>query len=372
MDLLKVVLEGYEETKKLTNRKVIDIGSPPQIAITKELPAFLQKLVIRSEFPVERYKFKGSYGQNNFLMADIPWVATFDTRITTSAQEGYDIVLLFGREMKSCVLSLNQGYTAFTKEFKKESLALKKIKQTAERARANLSPVPGASYGSIDLQAETAISKGYELGAIASFVYELDDLPTAEEFEKNYLDLLIAYDQLYNLAGKDLMSLQALTDSEFQSEIEESLAINEKDEDLIDPIGPEIKPNKLPSVAGTKYKRDVNKSKRAIKRSGYVCLVDPSHESFLSEVTKKRYVEAHHLIPMSAQDDFENSLDVSSNIVSLCPNCHRLIHHGIYSDKVKLIKTLFALRKNEIKNKGIVIDELRLLNIYKRKIEETD
>jgi 5-methylcytosine-specific restriction protein A len=197
-------------------------------------------------------------------MADIPWVATFDTRVTTSAQEGFDIVLLFGREMKSCVLSLNQGYTAFTKEFKKESLALKKIQQTAERARANLSPVPGASYGAIDLQAETVISKGYELGAIASFVYKLNSLPSSEEFEKNYLDLLTAYDQLYALAGKNLMSLQAMTDSEFQSEIEESLAVNDLDEELGDPIGPEIKPNKLPSVAGTKYKRDVNKSKSAI------------------------------------------------------------------------------------------------------------
>lgn len=372
MNLLKVVLDGYEETKKSTNRKVVDIGSPAQIAITKELPAFFQKQVERSKFPLERYRFKGSYGQNNFLMADIPWVATFDTRVTTSAQEGFDIVLLFGREMKNCVLSLNQGYTAFTKEFKKESLALKKIQQTAERARANLPPVPGASYGAIDLQAETTISKGYELGAIASFVYELNKLPSTEEFEKNYSDLLIAYDQLYSLAGKNLMSLQALTDSEFQSEIEESLAIKDIDEDLSEPIGPEIKPNKLSSVAGTKYKRDVNRSKKAIKRSGYVCSVDASHESFLSEVTKKRYVEAHHLIPMSVQDDFEYSLDIASNIVSLCPNCHRLIHHGIYSDKAKLVKILFALRKDEIKNKGIVIDELKLLNIYKRKVEETD
>ncbi|MCE0554185.1 restriction endonuclease [Bacillus thuringiensis] len=35
------------------------------------------------------------------------------------------------------------------------------------------------------------------------------------------------------------------------------------------------------------------------------------------------------------QHDFENSLDVVGNIVSICPNCHRLIHYGRDKDKKK-------------------------------------
>ena len=30
-------------------------------------------------------------------------------------------------------------------------------------------------------------------------------------------------------------------------------------------------------------------------------------------------MEAHHLIPMEFQDDFEHSIDVPENIISLCP-----------------------------------------------------
>ena len=372
MKLLTSVFENYQETKKLTNGRVKDIGSPAQVALTRGIPSFLSELVKNSNYPLNRYKFKGSYGQTNLSMPDIPWVATFDTRVTTSAQRGFDIVLLFSKDMNSCVLSLNQGYTAFKEEFKNETLALRKIQQTAERARANLSPVSGATYGSIDLGATSSISKGYELGAIASFIYHADTLPTEDQFAKNYADLLIAYDQLFNLAGTNLMSLQALTDSEFQSEVEESLAIADSEVDLADIEGPENKPALLPSAAGTKYKRDVNKSRKAIKRSGYTCEVDAAHESFISNVTKKQYLEAHHLIPMAEQEKFENSLDIAPNIVSLCPNCHRLIHHGIYTEKTKLIKALFSARKVEIVKKGIDIKEFDLLNVYKGTVEETD
>ena len=372
MKLLLDVFNDYRLTFEKTGGKVKDIGSPSQISLMEGLPTFFKEVVARSTYPNERYKFKGSYGQIPLNMTDTPWVATFDKRVTNSAQRGFDIVLLFSKDMKSCVLSLNQGYKAFTDEFKKESLALKKIEQTAERARANLSPVTGASYGSIDLKADTSNARGYELGAIASFIYQRDSLPSEEKFAENYSELLKAYDQLFNLAGKDLMSLQAMTDSEFQSEVEESLAISDEKDSFVEIDGAESKPALLPTVAGTKYKRDVNKSKQAIRRSGYRCEVDPSHESFISNVSKKKYLEAHHLIPMAAQEKFDNSLDILPNIVSLCPNCHRLIHHGIYSQKSKLIQALFLARRNEIVKKGVYIQEVDLLRIYKGRIEETD
>ena len=372
MKLLNDVFNDYLLSFQKTGGKVKDIGSPSQVALMDGLPEFFKAVVKSSNFPIDRYKFKGSYGQIPLNMTDTPWVATFDARVTNSAQRGFDIVLLFAKDMKSCVLSLNQGYKAFTDEFKKESLALKKIEQTAERARANLSPVTGASYGRIDLKADTSNAKGYELGAIASFIYKQDSLPSEEQFAKDYSELLIAYDQLFNLAGKDLMSLQAMTDSEFQSEVEESLAVSDEKDAFVEVEGAERKPALLPSVAGTKYKRDVNKSKQAIKRAGYKCEVDSNHDSFISNVSKKNYLEAHHLIPMGAQERFDNSLDVLPNIVSLCPNCHRLIHHGIYAEKVKLIKPLFLSRQEKMTEKGIDIKEVDLLSIYKGRIEETD
>ncbi len=372
MEYLSNVLDDYLLTATKTGGKAINIDSISQKTLTVDLPNLFRKLVHDSGFPIERYKFKGSYGQVPLNITETPWVATFDTRVTTSAQKGFDIVLLFAKDMKSCVLSLNQGYKAFTDEFKKESLALKKIQQTAEKARGNLAPIAGAVYGPIHLNSDTSNARGYELGAIASYIYHRDSLPSQDEFAMNYLSLLKSYDQLYQIAGSDLISLQALTDSEFQAEVETSLTLDDAELTMNEEVGPESKPKLLASIAGVRYKRDVYKSKRAIKKSGYLCQVDPNHKSFISNVTKKMYVEAHHLVPMSVQDRFENSLDVLPNILSLCPNCHRMIHHGTQQDKSTLIKRLFSIRSKEISEKGIQITEAELINIYKKSIDETD
>ena len=77
------------------------------------------------------------------------------------------------------------------------------------------------------------------------------------------------------------------------------------------------------------------KAKQAIKQAEFKCEIDDTHETFVSEASRKNYMEAHHLIPLRMQHDFENSLDVVGNIVSICPNCHRLIHYGRDKDKKK-------------------------------------
>ena len=61
---------------------------------------------------------------------------------------------------------------------------------------------------------------------------------------------------------------------------------------------------------------------------------------------------------MSKQDLFEYSLDVEENIVSLCSQWHREIHHGKNVDV--LIKQLYNDRKKLLKDKkiGASLDEL--------------
>ena len=73
-------------------------------------------------------------------------------------------------------------------------------------------------------------------------------------------------------------------------------------------------------------------------------------------------MEAHHLIPLNAQDDFDNSLDVDANIVCLCPNCHRKLHFGenIHSELSKL----FKLREESLERSGLKISFDKLLGIY--------
>ncbi|PEQ66185.1 hypothetical protein CN474_26970 [Bacillus thuringiensis] len=68
---------------------------------------------------------------------------------------------------------------------------------------------------------------------------------------------------------------------------------------------------------------------------------------------------------MSLQSKFRWSLDVPGNIVSLCPNCHRMIHHANKADKHLLIEKLYSLRKQALIDFGIDIPIYELLVAYK-------
>ncbi len=124
---------------------------------------------------------------------------------------------------------------------------------------------------------------------------------------------------------------------------------------------PEKKPE-LIEGKNKKYKRNNAKARRAIVYLNYQCNIDIKHESFVAK-NGKTYMEAHHLIPISAQEYFENSLDVDANIVSLCPICHRKLHHG--KEVETELKTLFDDRIALLKQSGINITFSELKKYYK-------
>lgn len=116
------------------------------------------------------------------------------------------------------------------------------------------------------------------------------------------------------------------------------------------------------TVTGTKIKRDSRKVMEALRRANYSCELDSSHKTFARKKDGLDYTEAHHLIPLSAQDDFNESLDITANIVSLCPNCHKEIHYG---NSKKMIKKLYDQRIIQLQEEGIQISLEELLSYYK-------
>lgn len=101
-----------------------------------------------------------------------------------------------------------------------------------------------------------------------------------------------------------------------------------------------------------KYARDSHKAKKAIYNSHFTCDINDHHDSFVAK-TGKKYMEAHHLIPMAAQVDFDVSLDVDANIVCLCPNCHRKLHFG--KDIDDELKMLYGKRRHSLIESGLKI-----------------
>lgn len=65
---------------------------------------------------------------------------------------------------------------------------------------------------------------------------------------------------------------------------------------------------------------------------------------------------------MAFSEQFNVSLDVEENIVSLCSNCHNQIHYGADADK--LIEKLYEERKDALASVGIIITLEQLLLMY--------
>ncbi|WP_139490117.1 HNH endonuclease [Brevibacillus dissolubilis] len=128
---------------------------------------------------------------------------------------------------------------------------------------------------------------------------------------------------------------------------------------------PKNKPDPSFKKGRKSWDRDENTGAEAMAKAEYRCEMDANHLTFISRKTGQNFVEAHHLIPISLQDQFDYSLDVTANIVSLCPNCHKKIHHARYEDQEQMITLLYQQRKDRLRTCGIEMDMQRLFHIYK-------
>lgn len=111
------------------------------------------------------------------------------------------------------------------------------------------------------------------------------------------------------------------------------------------------------------YPRSRNVTYFALDKVNYTCEFNTSHQSFINKATGKKYMEAHHLIPLAFHKSFENSLDHIANVICLCSECHNRIHYGIDADL--LITKFYNERKERLEEAGIGISLERLLEMYK-------
>ncbi|MGG3557873.1 hypothetical protein ABES23_14665 [Peribacillus frigoritolerans] len=130
----------------------------------------------------------------------------------------------------------------------------------------------------------------------------------------------------------------------------------------------EDKPNDKPkhrSVNNKKvWSRTPKYASEAVADANYLCEFNNQHHHFKSKFNQKNYVEAHHLIPMSYQDQFDCSLDIHANIVSICLVCHKKIHFGLFEDKKEIIDKLFDSRRERLIKSGINITTHELYSYY--------
>lgn len=110
------------------------------------------------------------------------------------------------------------------------------------------------------------------------------------------------------------------------------------------------------------YPRNRQTAINALAHAHFVCEIDRGHPTFIRKHSERTYTEPHHLIPLSYQEQFDISLDVEENIVSLCSNCHNEIHYGRDADR--LICLLYEERKDALSMAGINVTYDDLLLMY--------
>jgi hypothetical protein len=138
-------------------------------------------------------------------------------------------------------------------------------------------------------------------------------------------------------------------------------------------IKAEITPNvPTPAPSGTKrsasnkvkYHGKPSRGKGALDRAKYTCEFDCTHVSFISQKTGENYMEPHHLIPISNQGLYDNDIDITPNLICLCPTCHKQIHYGTKSDVKHMLETFYNSRHVDLKTCGIDIDLDTLFAYY--------
>ncbi len=216
------------------------------------------------------------------------------------------------------------------------------------------------STADISLNGHKSLTRGYENGNICSRYYDLNNLPSDVVIIDDLRNFIGLYKELKGLVGYNILQIDSLVlDAEYQESVQNSSPIELPD-------GPIPKPDPVIStMAANRWPRDSKMARKSIENSYFKCEIDEFHTTFVSENGQVPFMEAHHLIPMEFQSKYDSSIDVPENIVSLCPNCHRSIHHSIRSTRLEILKLLFEKRRQLLFSKrGLMLEFEKLISFY--------
>ena len=362
LNIVLKTLEVYVENKLVDNevfkreirKKILDISKPS--ADLTDGPALLKKSEMARYFGLVHYSFENKVGTitkygKNFLSGE--------------KEKRIDIIfnrmnnISFGKNnsaSKSSDSNLNPPilFLKALKEFESLSRSefsylLYAIQDKNKKYNDVINDVISLSYGAPSHPNENKYGD-------PKFTVFFEEIGITHELDKRFY-----LNQKY-LDRIDSLKIFSNDVKEFNNVLSEKSIINNKT--FVDASN-----NRIPQLIETKnskstYKTDPKLKNRVFLDKNYQCEIDPSHKTFV----KKNgiiYMEGHHLIPMKAQKDFADvNIDRIENIICLCPNCHRMIHHANTDIKRKLIYRLASERLNSLKGVGINITPKELLERY--------
>lgn len=265
-----------------------------------DLPNALREVVENQE----QYKFEGSAGKGNW--AYCPWVAAFDVLITETAQSGYYLVYLFRQDMKGVYLSLNQGVTEVREKYRDHPKEVLKIRAGDFRAQLG-SIAKRFPEVEIDLAVSTPseLAAFYEAGNICAVYYDAAAVPNDDCLVGDFKELLQLYELLsYNENVPLTLAQREDDEGNGSAEIEDLRKLRQH----------------------KRIERNARLSKKAKLIHGFLCQACGFNFEEVYGTLGERYIEAHHLVPISALRGKVVRLDPQRDFAVLCANCHRMIH----------------------------------------------
>jgi len=180
------IFNDYESAKSDSRvRGLVEQSFKELVDIFRNLPPLAKRPHIQVKFSIG----KGS-------MANVPWIAFLDERITKTLQEGVYCVLLVRSDMAGVYMTFNQGVGgAPGRGIDKGNLI--KIGENARKLREEYSQLWVAGFNvndKIDLADSGYRGKAYEKSTIAYKLYQQNEFPSDLEIAADLEELLIAYD----------------------------------------------------------------------------------------------------------------------------------------------------------------------------------
>lgn len=193
--LLREYKNVYEYVKSKNDWK-----NPFRELISKDIPDLLRN---GANIP-SPYHVVGSYGKGRWTA--VPWIAVFDSRITTSAQKGVYIVYLLNKDTQELYLTFEiaateamnvrqnpDGSAVFTGVVGNSNPELSsKLQKKADEIRK---AIPDDYFSKDTLINSGAV--GYDSGAIYYKKYSLQDLPAGEQLVYDLNRMMEIYKRYY-------------------------------------------------------------------------------------------------------------------------------------------------------------------------------
>lgn len=186
--------DGYRATGRVSAK------DPIHSIVLHEIPSILRQW----HGPNRQYLVKGSDGQGNLNRT--PWIATFNTEVTTSAEKGYYLVYLFQDNFASMVLQIGFGATQFEQKYGRGKLFFDEVQSAVNKMRAASSHLLNlfepTTRGKVSTKPTVLNSgndfklKAYEMCSVYSITYSLVDVINDETLQNDYRQMLELYDAM--------------------------------------------------------------------------------------------------------------------------------------------------------------------------------